>query len=122
MGSINRNRNNSRYFRFSNFDDLARFIILYKDMFVPYSDYICKTEPVNRDGEVINGHFVKSDNYGKVDENMEWMLEQGYRIYDDFKTVKVNLFPEDLEKILSSCSFNKVKERRNVYYYEFKVA
>ena len=118
----NRGTNNSRLFRFKHSDELLKFVLMYKDLFVPYSDYIQNYESVNRDGEVVNGRFVRSENYGRRDENMKWMLANGYRIYDDMRTVKVNVTPESLDEILSSGSFEKIKERRNVYSYRLREA
>lgn len=115
-----RGRQNSRLFKFNTNDELLKFVLLYKDLFVPYSDYVCKNEPINRDGEVINGHFVRSENYGLVDKNIKRMLEKGYRIYDDMKTLKVNIVPENLKLILCSNCFEKIKFKRNVYCYKMR--
>jgi len=97
MSHENRGRNNSRYFRFENKIEAMRFVKVYRDLFVPYSDYICECE---------------------VNEHIKWMLKRGFRITDN--NVKVNICPEDLRTILDSGSFVKEKIRKNVYEYIFK--
>lgn len=115
-----RGRQNSRLFKFNTNDEALKFVLLYKDLFVPYSEYVCNYEPKNRDGEVINGRFVRSKNYGVTNENVKRMLEQGYRIYDDMKTVKVNIVPENLDMILSCGCFDKKQLRKNVNIFEMR--
>lgn len=112
--------NRSRRFKFENRDTMLRFILLYKDLFVPYSeDYILcrsyvKTTPTTRGPK---GKFISR---GYHDENIVKMLEQGYDIRGEW--IKVNLEKDSFDEILKYGNFEKVRIQRGQIGYVWKAA
>ena len=89
----NRGRHNSRHLVFKNSEDRERFIMLYQDLFVPYSERSDVTIKAKRAGD-----------YNKLNE-----LLKGYNIgckYVLFKedvdgiTLLINVYPEDFKQIV----------------------
>ena len=114
--------NKGRVFVFKSQDNMLRFILLYKDLFTPYSEYVCDYESINLSGHFVNNYentykiWIKDDNYGEKDSNKRKMLEQGYRIFDN-NMIRVNLTPDSLDKILGSNMFEKIRVQRGRFYY-----
>lgn len=99
--------NRSRRFKFEDRNTMLKFILLYKDMFVPYSeDYIRCRSYVRTSPTTIGpkGGFMSR---GYHDDNIVKMLEQGYDIEGEW--IKCNLEREDFDKILETGCFEKVR-------------
>ena len=88
-------KNQGMYFYFDDEEQLERFIKLYGDLFVPYSEYVI---------------YEQSHGDCRIIEQMK----SGYRIdpfSDGLKTfVRVNLYPEGRDEILSTMSFKVTHE------------
>ncbi len=84
-----------RYFRFYTAETFTRFIELYGDLFIPYSDT-----------------YIKSDRRNAFYDDLEYKrLKKGYILDpfydDDFLLVRVNLSQENFKEILKSGCFIK---------------
>lgn len=108
-------------FEFNNRDELLKFVLMYKDLFVPYSDYMIQTGAriTIRTYRSRNGiGKLRSDGY--VDDNIVKMMEQGYKISGNI--IAVNLKKEGFKEILSSGLFEKIRVRSNTFIYKMKAA
>ena len=92
MGKAHSNK--GRFFRFNNGEELERFVLLYADLFTPYSNDVIKYE---------SKYYNTSD------------LERGFvrSVYDMNNVLRVNLTRENLDKILESRCFKKERLGRN---------
>ena len=98
MGKAHSNK--GRYFRFNNDEEIERFILLYVDLFTPYSEDVIKYE---------KKYYSISD------------LERGFArsVYNWNNVLRVNLTRENLDKILKSRCFRKERLGRNRSIYVF---
>ena len=106
MGKAHSNK--GRYFVFKDRTEMYRFILLYRDLFVPYGEDRIRCRSYVQD---VPTYKTKSGNLmskGHHDDNIRKMLEQGYDILSD-TTVIVNLIPEGMNQILEGGCFEKVK-------------
>lgn len=98
MGKAHSNK--GRYFKFNNSEELERFILLYENLFTPYSKDVLSYKKNYYDYNI-------SD------------LERGFERFpfDKDNFLKVNLTKESLDKILESRCFRKESwtRGRNVY-------
>ena len=121
MNNESRAHGNKGYvFKFNNRDELLKFVLMYKDLFVPYSDYMIKTDArvTTRTYRTKNGTGrLTSDGY--IDDNVAKMMEQGYKIYDG-NNIRVNLKKEGFDEIISSGLFEKFRVRRSLLGYQLK--
>lgn len=107
--------NKGRFFEFGDKAAMDRFILLYRDLFVPYSEDTIKYEARVRDTPVTrskNGNFYS---HGHIDENRRKMLEQGYFIKGN--TIRCNLTPEGMYQIWESGSFKKCRDEMSHRFY-----
>ena len=98
MGKAHSNK--GRYFRFNNDEEIEKFILLYVDLFTPYSEDVIKCE---------KKYYNISD------------LERGFArsVYNWNNVLRVNLTRENLDEILKSRCFRKERLGRNRSIYVF---
>lgn len=90
MGKAHSNK--GRYFKFYSNGDLERFIMLYEDLFAPYSKDVLNYKKNYYDGDI--------SDLKRGFERLDW---------DNGMLLKVNITPENLNKILDARCF--IKER-----------
>lgn len=115
MGKSHRQR--SRVIEFDKKEEMMRFILLYRDRFIPYSDDTIRCESYVEDFDYgwKEGNKQKRTR-GHHNEHIIKMMEQGYLIKD--KTLRVNLLPEDWSFIKDSLSLEYLGIRgRKIYRY-----
>lgn len=111
--------NKGYVFEFSKRNDLLNFVLLYKDLFVPYSYDTIK----DQGSDTIETHRTAGGNLystRELNDNRVAMMEQGYIINGN--TIKVNLKKEGRNEILESGLFDKVQIRRCYFKYVYKEA
>ena len=99
----NRNRNNARYLSFNSSEERGRFVLLYKDLFTPYS--MASELPIRakKDG---NEAVLKQLLEGYcIDSEYTWRQMADY---GDYQLV-INILPENWEYILKHNNFEKIK-------------
>ena len=109
MGSANRGRQRGMYFRFETNAEAMRFLQLYGDLLVPYSEATIREKAKNNEIMKLTmgkGYILELDNW-----NNERML-----------TLSILAMPESLKEIINSNAFDKVKARKSLYYYKLKAA
>ena len=109
MGSLNRGRQRGYYFRFETNAEAMRFLQLYGDLLVPYSEAtIYEKAKKNEIMKVtmMKGYILTLDNW-----NDEKLL-----------TLSVLMMPESFNEIINSGAFDRVKARKSLYYYKLKAA
>lgn len=110
-------RNTTKVLEFNNKEDMIRFIVLYRDLFVPYSDDKIRCASYVQDIPTywtINGNLMSR---GHHDDNIVRMMKDGYRIQNNI--LKINILPEDWRKIESVGVFEKTKVARARYKYVY---
>ena len=92
--------NKGRFFKFNNGEEIERFVLLYKDLFTPYSEDVIKYEKKYYSESDLNKGFVRS-------------------VYNMNNILRVNLTKDNLDKILESKCFRKESFGRNRSIYVF---
>ncbi len=108
MGKSHRNK--GMYFKFGDMDTLKRFINLYGDLFVPYSEQTVQCESYVAEFKSWKPENKQPYTRGYHDEQVMEELRNGYKINpfkDDELLIRVNLFPEALKEILKSMCFEE---------------
>lgn len=108
----NRGTHNGRYLLFDDAETRGRFVVMYKDLFVPYSRV---SEPV------INA--IKEHDDCKLKQLLEgYCIDKsmtGYCFGDDCDgyPLKVNIRPEEWNYIVNMMNLERIKVRRNHFYW-----
>lgn len=104
--------------KFKDSGSMNRFLLLYMDIFVPYSEATIVQANYVSDGKCRDrkGNITKRS-YGHHDENVTNMMRKGYRVYDN-ERVDVHVEPDDF-KVMERL-FKKEKVRSNCYMYVFE--
>lgn len=119
MGRAHSNRGYS--LRFKDFNDMSRFILLYQDLFVPYSDDKKRCRSYVQDTPTYKTKAGNLYSKGHHDENIIKMLDAGYdwSKRNDIYWLKVNMYPEDFKSIPKD-DFVKTRFRpRGVIVYDY---
>lgn len=110
MGKAHSNK--GRYFEFEDRAAMNRFILLYRDLFVPYGEYKIRCRSYVQDTPTYKTKAGNLMSKGHHDDNIRKMLEQGYDICND-NLILVNLTPEGMNTILKGGVFKKESFGRN---------
>lgn len=106
----------SKVFKFKNRGEMLRFILLYRDLFVPYSEDYKRYKSYVQEGPTWHTASGGLMSRGHHDENIIKMLEGGYEIIDN-ETLKINIEKNDLEEILKYGNYKKEKVMTGRYMY-----
>ena len=115
MGKDHRTR--SRFIEFNKKEEMMRFILMYRDLFVPYSDYTIDYESYVQDIPTYKTNSGKLMSKGHHDNNVINMMKEGYRIQNNM--VKINILPEDWRKIEETGLYEKERVRRGSFKYVY---
>ena len=112
MGKAHSNK--GRLFRFNNSEELERFILLYEDLFTPYSLDVLKYKKKYHDDISDLERGFERMRYGNI-------LKEAHLTEEVFNNdLKVNLTKENLDKILNSESFTKERFMRGRFIFVMK--
>ena len=108
----------TRKMKFKNSGSMNRFLLLYMDLFVPYSE--ATIVQANYTGS--KGYFNEKHNFciterGEHDENISSMMRKGYKIISN-ELVDIHIEPENFRQIENL--FKKEQWNRNRYWYVFE--
>lgn len=108
----------TRRMKFKDSGSMFRFLLMYMDVFVPYSEATIIQANYVSDGKCRDrkGNITKRS-YGHHDENVTNMMRKGYRIYDS-KRVDIHIEAEDFKSIEGL--FMKERIRPNSFMYVFE--
>ena len=101
----------SRRMEFKNSGDMTRFILLYKDLFVPYSEATIVQEDYVAD-HVYHTEGKQITTRGHHDENVAAMMRQGYRIFNN-NMMKVNMEAKDFDEIKGMFRKERIRPGQN---------
>lgn len=109
----------SKILEFDSRNSMLRFILLYRDLFVPYSDDVIRCKSYVQD---IPTYKTKNGNLysrGHHDNCIIAMMEQGYRIVNN-NILEIHMNSDDFK--ICEEMFEKINIQRGKYKYVFKVA
>lgn len=108
----------TRKMKFKDSGSMFRFLLMYMDLLVPYSEAtIIQANYVGGKGYFNERHNWVTTEHGKHDENITNMMRKGYRIYDS-KRVDIHIEAEKFK--LFEGMFKKEKIRTGQYMYVFE--
>ena len=118
MGKAHSNR--GYRLRFKDRAAMNRFILMYRDLFVPYSEDKIRCRSYVRDTPNYRTKNGNLRSKGHHDENIINMLRCGYDMctFGDETLLTVNMYPEDFNSIPKD-GFVKTKFRSNYTIWEF---
>jgi len=102
---------------FENSESMERFLMLYKDLFKPWSEDTIKTMDYIPDRKYVKDHDDGHRSIwtkGHHDDGIAKTCREGYLIVND-NTVRIHIEPADFKQI--ETNFKKVKIRPNMYKY-----
>lgn len=108
----------TRRMKFKDSASMNRFLLMYMDLFVPYSEATIIQKNYVADGKCRdkNGHqTIRS--YGHHDENVSTMMRKGYRIYDN---ERVDIHIEGINFGIFEGMFRKERIRSGQFMYVFE--
>ena len=108
----------TRMMKFKDSGSMNRFLLLYMDVFKPYSEATIVQANYVSDGKCRDRKGnITMRSYGHHDENVTNMMRKGYRVYDN-ERVDIHVEPSDFKTMEGL--FKKERVRRNCFVYVFE--